>query len=240
MSPHNWIHLPCQGILVDDLQLRRVESCLPEFPFRSSPLGFVPKPNNGLRRIHHLSHTQLTSTNARIEPEFGFLRYSQISEVWNHIVAAGRGSFIMKNDWEAAFRNIPIAPQDRWMMGFQWEGKFYKECCLPFGLRTAPFLFNLFAEALHWILQSWLGWEYTCHLLDDIVLVTPHSQRYQLRDRVHDFVRLTNFLGIPRNDGKFELGQVVTVFGYELDTRALPCASHLRRWKRYKLRQTLC
>lgn len=161
-----------------------------------------------------------TGTNASIDPEYGYLKYSQIKEVCSHIVAAGRGSYIMKNDWEAAFRNIVIAPQDRWMMGFQWDGKFYKECCLPFGLRTAPFLFNLFAEALHWILESWLGWEYICHLLDDIIHVIPQAQYRQLRGKVQDFVYITNYLGIPRNDGKFALGQVVTVFGYELDTRS--------------------
>jgi hypothetical protein len=37
-----------------------------------------------------------------------------------------------------------------------WNGVYYKENCLPFGLATAPILFNLFAEALHWILESFL------------------------------------------------------------------------------------
>lgn len=114
-------------------------------------------------------------------------------------------------------------------MGFQWDNKFYKECCLPFGLRTAPFLFNLFAEALHWIVQSWLGWEKTCHLLDDIIHIVPQSQYQQLESKVRNFVQLTNFLGIPRNDSKFELGQVITVFGYELDTTSFTIRLPLKK-----------
>src|SRR5947209_889535 len=31
---------------------------------------------------------------------------------------------------------------------------FYMDRFLPFGLRTAPFLFDLFAKALHWILVA--------------------------------------------------------------------------------------
>ena len=34
------------------------------------------------------------------------------------------------------------------------EGKFYVDHCLPFGLRSAPFLFNKFAQALEWILHN--------------------------------------------------------------------------------------
>jgi len=39
----------------------------------------------------------------------------------------------------------------------------------------APFLFNLFAEGLHWILQSWLQWDLLDHYLDDFILIIPLS-----------------------------------------------------------------
>jgi len=48
-----------------------------------------------------------------------------------------------------AFRNIPVSPFDYWLLLFEWLGKFYVDVALPFGLSTAPFLFNLFAEGLH-------------------------------------------------------------------------------------------
>jgi hypothetical protein len=43
---------------------------------------------------------------------------------------------------------------------------------LPFGLRTAPRIFNLFAEALHWIFATLYGWNLT-HYLDDFLFVFP-------------------------------------------------------------------
>jgi hypothetical protein len=42
-------------------------------------------------------------------------------------------------------------------------------------LRTAPFIFNLFAEGFHWILQSYLNWEFLAHYLDDFINVIPHD-----------------------------------------------------------------
>ena len=42
---------------------------------------------------------------------------------------------------------------------------------LLFGLRTAPFLFDLFARALNWILIAVLGWVCILHYLDDFFAV---------------------------------------------------------------------
>ncbi len=68
------------------------------------------------------------------------------------------------------FRNNPVAPQYQWLLGFRWGGKFYKETCLSFGLATAPFIFNLFAEALHWLIASFLQWV-LCYYLDNFVAI---------------------------------------------------------------------
>jgi len=38
-------------------------------------------------------------------------------------------------------------------MIFEQNDQFYVDIYLPFGLHTAPRIFNLFAEAIHWILQ---------------------------------------------------------------------------------------
>ncbi len=62
----------------------------------------------------------------------------------------------MKRDVKDAFMNVPVAPQHCWLLGFRWERRYYKKTCLSFGLATAPFIFNLFAEALHLIIASFL------------------------------------------------------------------------------------
>ena len=43
---------------------------------------------------------------------------------------------------------------------------------LPFGLHTAPWIFNLFTEALHWIFETLYEWNVT-HYLDDFLFVFP-------------------------------------------------------------------
>src|SRR5436305_15344989 len=42
----------------------------------------------------------------------------------------------------------------------------------PFGLRTSPRIFNLFAEALHWVLDTLHEWNVT-HYLDNFLFVFP-------------------------------------------------------------------
>ena len=43
--------------------------------------------------------------------------------------------------------------------------------CLPFGLRSAPFLFNMVADALQWILVNYFGISNLFHYLDDFFFI---------------------------------------------------------------------
>lgn len=158
--------------LLDDLKLGRILSTSSDFPFISSPLGLVPKGDGGFRRIHHLSHPRGSSVNDFIPNNSSKISYISIKEIYTAILTAGQHCTIIKKDIADAFRNIPVATDNQWLLGFQWEKQFYKEACLSFGLATALFLFNLFAEGFHWILQSWLQWT-VFHYLDDFVRIIP-------------------------------------------------------------------
>jgi hypothetical protein len=80
-------------------------------------------------------------------------------------------------------------------MGFQWKDNFYVERSLPFGLATAPFIFNLFAEVFHWILQSWLGWKFLSHYLDDFICIFPMSASLDsiIRTAAEDYIAITGY-----------------------------------------------
>lgn len=162
-----------QKQLDNDLALGRVSPNENPYKIFSSPLGLVLKPDRGWRRIHHLSHPRGNSVNDWISPEDATLQYTAVTEIFELIRRAGRGAYMIKKDLKDAFRMIPVAPHHRYLLGFTWQGKQYHENCLPFGLRTAPFLFNLFVEGLHWILQSYLRWQYLAHYLDDFIHVIP-------------------------------------------------------------------
>lgn len=128
-------------------------------PFISSPLGLVPKHDAGFWKIHHLSYPPGRSVNdftAFIANEASSLSYTSLHITLDKVFIAGRHSILIKRDVRDAFRNIPVAPHMQWLLGFLWKGRHYQETCLPFGLCTAPFIFNLFAEAFHWILESYL------------------------------------------------------------------------------------
>lgn len=87
--------------------------------FISSPLGLVPKPNEDLRRIYHLSFPHGSSVNNFIPKEAANLKYATLENILARIRRAGRGATIMKKDIKDAFRNIPVAPHQQWLLGFQ-------------------------------------------------------------------------------------------------------------------------
>jgi len=53
----------------------------------------------------------------------------------------------------------------------EWEGKLYIDIFLPFGLRTASFMFNLFGERLHWIPEMVFSRDLVHYLEDSSVLL---------------------------------------------------------------------
>lgn len=206
----------------EDHHLGRVSTCSSNPPFICSPLGLVPKHDGGERRIHHLSFPHQTSVNDCIPPEWAYLKYTTLENIFTNTRTAGRGSTIIKRDLKDAFRSVPIATSQRWLLGFHWNNSYYHENCLPFGLATAPFLFNLFAEGLHWILQHFLHWKLLQHYLDDFILILPHPpESREVQKAAEDYITITNYLGVQRNDKKDAEGNVVEVLGVEIDTNTM-------------------
>ena len=48
-------------------------------------------------------------------------------------------------------RSVPVHPMDRSLLGMRWEGALYIDTALPFGLRSAPKIFNAVADAVEWV-----------------------------------------------------------------------------------------
>ena len=58
-----------------------------------------------------------------------------------------------KMDIMHAYRNVPVHPEDRLLLGMMWEGKVYADKTIPFGLRSAPLIFTAVADALMWMMH---------------------------------------------------------------------------------------
>ena len=98
--------------------------------------------------------------------------YDMIDHAILDLVASGPGSLMLKLDLESAFCHIPVCQADWPLLGFEWAGKFYYNLVLAFGAHSAPYIFNLFAEVLHWILQRNIP-ACICHYLDDFLSIFP-------------------------------------------------------------------
>ena len=80
-----------------------------------------------------------------------------------------------KTDLKSAFRLIPIHPEDWSLLGIYWQSQYYVNMYLPFGLRSAPFLFNQLSDGIEWILKHDYGLKHVIHILDDF-FIAEHSK----------------------------------------------------------------
>ena len=122
----------------------------PEYYTGSQP-GLADKVDGTKSRVHHLSLPPgcPTSSNSCIPEHYGRIVDSGIEESIEAVQKLGKNFILIKRDFESAFRHIPVSPEDSPLLGFHWLDKHYMERFLPFGLQTAPYLCNLFAEVFH-------------------------------------------------------------------------------------------
>ena len=141
-------------------------------PVHTSPIGLIPKKGKpGKRRlIVDLSSPEGRSVNDGISKELSSITYPTVDHLAMLVQRVGRGAFLVKADVREAFRNVPIHPDDQWLLGVEWGGVTYIDGALPFGLRSAPKLFSAIADAAQWILSQH-GPRNVMHYLDDFVLV---------------------------------------------------------------------
>jgi hypothetical protein len=59
-----------------------------------------------------------------------------------------------------------------------WQGKYYYDKVLPFGLRSAPFIFNQLSDAIEWILINKCHIYFVCRILDDFLVIEPKSELF--------------------------------------------------------------
>ena len=148
----------------------------PFTPFNTSPLGVVPKKHSGKwRLIMNLSYPPTLSVNDGIPIEEFSLKFISVDDASDAIMALGRGCHLAKVDIQSAFRICPVRPADWHLLGFEWENSFYYDRVLPFGLRSAPYIFNCLAEALCWILKHNYSLQHIMHYLDDFLTFTQSA-----------------------------------------------------------------
>jgi Reverse transcriptase (RNA-dependent DNA polymerase) len=206
-----------------ELSLNRLKK-LPALPQRyyCSPLGLVPNTaegkQTGWRRIFDLSSPKNQSVNDHIAKEFGYLQYETFDEAVAAIAKAGQNATLLKCDLKLVFRMIPVCTEDQWLLIFEWDGKYYQELFLPFGLRTAPFIFNLFGEALQWILHRKYSYVIKRYLDDFLFILPPTVNPSEVQQAGAQFKIICTALGFSEAEDKSKDGTRVDYLGLILDT----------------------
>ena len=181
----------------------------------------IPKGHDSgkFRLITDLLFSHGASVNEGICSDLVSLSYIAVDDVAEIVQRLGTGSLLAKMDIEAAYRLIPVHPQDRVLQGMEWDGKIYVYPCLPFGLRSAPKIFNAVADALCWCLQQ-AGIRFILHCLDDYIIVSPPNSSECAR-AVEILGQTCAQLGVPVAANKSEGPVTSLVFlGIVIDTVA--------------------
>ena len=187
-----------------------------------SPFGVIPKRNrpNKWRLIVDLSAPQGHSVNDGISKELATLSYVSVDEVVEGILQHGKCTMMAKMDIRQAYRNIPVHPCDRPLLGMKWKGATFLDAALPFGLRSATLIFSAIADALQWIIKS-MGVQWVVHYIDDfITLGSPDST--ECEENASTMHVACARVGLPVEPEKDE-GPATTIsfVGIELDSVAM-------------------
>jgi hypothetical protein len=54
-----------------------------------------------------------------------------------------------------------------------WKGLYFSDQVLPFGLRSAPYIFNQLSDALEWIAKNNYDLTHILNILDDFFVIEP-------------------------------------------------------------------
>ena len=143
-------------------------------PLQLSPFGVIPKRGQPgkWRLITDLSSPKGHSVNDGIDPSLTSLHYASIDDAVAIIQRLGPGSWLAKLDLKAAYRNVPVHPDDQHLLATCWNNCIYIDKSLPFGLRSAPKIFSAIADAVLWAMHV-NGLPWIIHYLDDFLLLAP-------------------------------------------------------------------
>ena len=117
---------PVSEFLQTELGAGRIIGPLPDIPeIQISRFGVIPKPGQPgkWRLILDLSSPHSWSILCSI-------RYTTVDNAVCRILSQGTNSLLAKIDVEHAYRNVPIHPSDRRLLGMTWEGKVFVDTVL--------------------------------------------------------------------------------------------------------------
>ena len=168
--------------VMKEVSLSRFVGAYEKIPFDhyiQSPLGLVPKGDNDVHLIFHLSHPRgkrKLSVNACTPKELCTVKYKDFDRAVRLCIAAGEGCYVAKSNMQSSFRNLPIKKEDwKWLVklvehpvtGIKY---FFFDKCLPFGASISCSHFQRFSNCIVHIFRKKTG-EENNNYLDDFFFI---------------------------------------------------------------------
>ena len=129
-------------------------------PFRTSPLGTVPKSHGSLERriVQDLSFPRndpsRSSVNDQIDIEDFRCDWGTFNDIRTIVIEAPEGTEAATLDVDSAFRCCPILPAQQCNFVIHWNNSYYLDHDAPFGATSAGGVFGRVADAKSAILES--------------------------------------------------------------------------------------
>ena len=171
--------------VIDNYLQSEVQSGRVAGPFSQPPLpvlhvsrfGVIPKRHQPgkWRLILDLSSPAGHSVNDGIVGKDYSLQYMKVDDIIAGIMRLGRGSLMAKFDVQNAYRIVPVHTEDRQLLGMKWRDAFYVDMVLPFGVRSAPYIFTCIADLVEWVAKQNYDVTFLMHYLGDFHTLGPPS-----------------------------------------------------------------
>lgn len=193
----------------------------PFSPFVVSPVHAVPKDSGDFRLIHNLSYPLGDSINSRISDLDATVQYSSFDEALDMINSVGPNCLLAKFDIKSAFKLLPVAHEDWGLLGIYFDGLFYFEKCLSFGLRCSCLYFERFARFVKSLLCLRSGHRNWISYLDDFLIVVSCDEPDVMFNSLNSVKQLAHEINLPLATEKEEgPATCVKFLGFVIDTES--------------------
>ncbi|VDB90881.1 unnamed protein product [Peniophora sp. CBMAI 1063] len=166
-------------------------------PFRTNPLGLVPKPGTDKHRmVNDLSFPRdgdpVPAVNLAIDRSQFITEWGDFTKMAQAVLDAPPGTMAATFDISAAYRITPIRPDQQHVLCVTWRGKVYIDRAACFGMASSSGIFGAIADMLVAIYKA-SGYRVVLKWVDDFVVFRLPGDSFS----EEDFVHLTSALGVP-------------------------------------------
>lgn len=182
------------------------------------------KPNGSVRIILNLSSPEGSSVNDGIDKdEFPAVMSSTSKFVRALHLGGGRGCvYMMKLDWESAYKHIAVRPQDLHLQWFKWMDRYFVELSLIFGGASSVGIYDRHAKVVLdlTLAASTFPRNQVCQLLDDVPAAGALDALLAFDDTYYAIAEELGVRLAPRDDPEkaFAPSKTGIVFGVYYDT----------------------